>query len=128
MPILLLIVTGIAAFGLTLGNYISLTEATGVGAREFAILRGAGADPCATSAQAISASAPTLLNNGTSAAMTYSFTVGGTTYSSPTCLSATLNQSASVQVKTTYPCTLKVYGLNLSPNCQLVAQTTEVIQ
>ncbi len=127
LPAFLLVVTGIAAFGLTLSNFITLTDATSVGARQFAIERSEGGDPCALSVTAITGATPNLNHTNATVGIGYAFTVGGQTYTS-SCPSATLTQGQNVQVKTTYPCTLKVYGLNLNPTCQLVAQTTEVIQ
>ena len=128
LPCLLLIITGIGAFGLTLSNFVSLTDANSVGARQFAIQRGESGDPCALAVTAITSATPTLNHStSTSVGIGYSFTVGGASYTT-SCPSATMTQGQNVVVKTTYPCTLRVYSVNLNPNCQLVAQTTEVIQ
>src|ERR1700755_2522690 len=62
LPVLLLVVTGILTFGLAWNNYVTLTEATNVGARALAISRGATTDPCAVAANAVIAAAP-LLNS-----------------------------------------------------------------
>ncbi len=130
-PVLLLIVTGITTFGIAMNNYLSLTEATNVGARQLAITRGQGSDPCSLAAATVAAAAPMLKNTGSSATgFGFTFVVGGTTYTSnpPTCSSATLTQGAPVVMTVTYPCSLKVYGKNLAPTCYLTAQTTEVLQ
>jgi len=135
LPLLLLIVTGILTFGLALNNYVSLTEATSVGARQLGISRGQTNDPCALGAATIAAAAPLLKNTGSTTGLGYSFTVyttatSSTTYSSgtPSCTSAVLTQGQPVTVRVTYPCVLKVFQANYMPTCQLTAQTTEVVQ
>ena len=47
-------------FGLAFDNYISLTDATGVGARQLAISRGQTLDPCQTVYTAVTGAAPLL--------------------------------------------------------------------
>jgi Flp pilus assembly protein TadG len=126
--LLLPILFGLTAFGFAMNNYLSLTEANGVGARQFAVERGQAGDPCAISAATIAAAAPLLANTGSSSTgLGYGFTVNSVAYGS-TCPTATLNQGASVTVTTTYPCALKVYGHNFAPSCVLTASTTEVLQ
>jgi Flp pilus assembly protein TadG len=130
LPVLLLVVTGITTFGIAMNNYIELTEATGTGARQFAIARGMAGDQCALAAAAIAAAAPTLANTGSVTGIGYSFTVGGQTYkaASPSCPNASLVQGQTVVVSTTYPCVLKVFQANYAPSCSLSAKTTEVLQ
>ncbi len=130
-PVLLLIVTGITTFGIAMNNYLSLTEATNVGARQLAITRGQGSDPCSLAAATVAAAAPLLKNTGSSTTgFGFTFVINGTTYNSnpPTCSNATLTQGSPVVMTVTYPCSLKVYGKNLAPTCYLTAQTTEVLQ
>jgi Flp pilus assembly protein TadG len=125
---LLPILFGITAFGIAMNNYLSLTEATGVGARQLSLERGQGGDPCAIAAATIAASAPTLNNSGSAATgIGYTFLVNSVSYGA-TCANATLTQGASVTVTTTYPCVLKIYGHNYAPSCYLTAQTAEVMQ
>ena len=78
-PVLLLIVTGVLAFGLAFNNYIALTNAVGVGARQLAISRGQTLDPCSTASTAISGAAPLL----TSSSITFTYTLNGVGYSAP---------------------------------------------
>jgi Flp pilus assembly protein TadG len=132
LPILLLVVTGILTFGLAFNNYVLLTEATSIGARTLAISRGATTDPCATASSAIIAAAPLL----SSANLSYTFVLNGTTYTGSSCSSgssttgaaANLVQGANVVVTVTYPCSLAVYGANYAPHCSLQAQMTELVQ
>ena len=132
LPLLLLVVMGVLAFGLAFNNYIALTEATGVGARQLAISRGTTLDPCATVAAAISGAAPLLRASGIS----YTLNLNGTTYNANSCPSSTttsgpagrLQQGTTVVVRATYPCQLFVMGTNLVPACNLTAQTSEAVQ
>lgn len=132
LPILLLVVTGILTFGLAFNNYVLLTEATSIGARTLAISRGATTDPCATASSAIIAAAPLL----SSASLSFTFVLNGTTYTGASCSSgssttgaaANLVQGANVVVTVTYPCSLAVYGANYAPHCSLQAQMTELVQ
>jgi len=135
LPILLTVLTGIATFGVAMNNYLVLTEATSVGARQLAISRGAGGDPCSVAAAAIAAAAPLLSNSGATTGIGYSFTIYTTTSTSttfnsspPTCSGATLVQGQQVTVSTTYPCSLKIFRVNYVPSCFLKAQTSEVTQ
>jgi Flp pilus assembly protein TadG len=132
LPILLLVITGILTFGLAFNNYVLLTEATNIGARTLAISRGATTDPCATASSAVIAAAPLL----SSANLSFTFVLNGTTYTGVSCNSgstttgaaANLVQGANVAVTVTYPCSLAVYGVNYAPNCSLQAQMTESVQ
>ncbi len=126
--LLLPILFGITTFGIAMNNYLSLTEATNVGARQLAVERAQGGDPCSIAAATIAAAAPLLNNSGSaSTGIGYTFTVNSVAYGS-TCPNATLNQGATVTVTTTYPCSLKIYGHNYVPSCVLTAQTAEVLQ
>jgi Flp pilus assembly protein TadG len=132
LPLLLLVLTGIFAFGLAFNNYILLTEATTIGARTLAISRGATTDPCATASSAVIAAAPLL----TPANLTFSFSLNGVSYTGTSCSSgssttgaaANLVQGANAMVTVTYPCSLVVYGGNYAPQCSLQAKMTELIQ
>jgi Flp pilus assembly protein TadG len=134
LPVLMLIVTGIFAFGITLNNYVQLTNATSVGARLLAISRLNTLDPCGDTVAAIRHAAPSL----TPSLLQFSFVLNTTAYPSNTtsCSSsstttgaaANLIQGDPVTVTVTYPCSLGVYGKNLVPGCALSAQVTELEQ
>jgi TadE-like protein len=53
LPILVMLVLGIAQFGLAFHNYLSITDATRVGARAAAVKRTDPAGPCAAARTAI---------------------------------------------------------------------------
>ena len=131
LPILLLLVTGIITFGIAFHNYLELTDAVNVGARLLAISRGQTTDPCATTVTAVENAAPLL----TSANITFSFVLNGTSYPGASCSCSTtttgpcanLVQGASAQVTATYPYTLSFFGTRASSGT-MTAQTTELMQ
>ncbi len=123
VPLLLLLVTGIAAFGIVLNNYQELTNATSASAQTLSMSRGQTSDPCGTTAQAFYAAAPTLHRGN----LAFTITLNGTNVGGTSCSSATLVENQTAQVTVTYPCNFPlVYGLNLS--CTLRSQTAEAIQ
>ena len=132
LPVLLTLITGMFAFGIALNNFLTLTDATSIGARFLATDRGLNLDPCAASVAVMQGTAFGL----TQANLSYTFVINGTTYPGTSCNSASLTtgaagnmvQGTSAQVTVTYPCTLGVYGKNYIPGCTLTAQTTELIQ
>lgn len=138
LPVLLLVVTGMLAFGIFLNNYLTLTDAVSTGARQLAISRGQATlpsgvvDPCALTVNAIKSAAPFLVP----ANLTFKFVLNTTTYTGTTCSSASNSTGAAANlvatkpatVTVTYPCTLAVYGINYAPSCTLTAQTTEIVQ
>ncbi len=132
LPVLLLVVTAIFQFGITLNNYLMLTDATNVGARQLAISRGQNTDPCAYTASAVYAAAPNLKQ----ANFAFAFLLNGVAYVGNSCPSANstsgaagnLLQGKSAQLTITYPCSLAVYGANYAPGCSLKAQTAELVQ
>jgi len=138
LPVLLLVVTGLMTFGVAINNYLLLTEATNIGARQLAISRGQTTDPCATVSSAVIAAAP-LLKPGS---MTFKFVFNGTSYpnssypSGTTCSSSSpttgpagqLTQGTTATVTVIYPCSLRIYNNNNFPSCNMTAQTSEFVQ
>jgi Flp pilus assembly protein TadG len=132
LPMLLLVVTGIMAFGIAFNNYITLTEATSVGARQLTVSRGQTLDPCNTVSSAVYAAAPVLKQ----ANLTFSITLNGTGYSGTSC-SGTSTSGAPAEmilgtnavVTVTYPINLNLYGIQVVPaGSVMTATTTEVMQ
>jgi Flp pilus assembly protein TadG len=132
LPMLLLLITGMFSFGIALNNFLTLTDATSIGARFLATDRGLNLDPCAASVAMVKGTAFGL----NPANLTFTFVINGTTYPGLSCNSASLTtgaagnmaQGTTAQVTVTYPCNLGVYGKNYIPGCTLTAQTTELIQ
>jgi Flp pilus assembly protein TadG len=124
VPILLLVMTGMLAFGVVLHNFVALTYGVNSGAQLLAISRGQTTDPCSTASTAINNAVP-----GLSSGLSLSFVINGTSYSGTTCTAGAANmvQGATAQVTATYPCTLGVFEMG-SHACSLKTQLSEVIQ
>jgi len=120
---LLILVFGIIKFGILFGQYVTLTNATGYGARTLAVSRGDGTGPptaCSAAQTALDSAATTL--DSSQINFSVSFPSPGTS----TCSALQVGDAALVQ--TTYPCNLQILFLNVWPSCQLVAQTTVRIE
>jgi len=132
LPPLLILVTGIFTFGITIGNYVTLINATSVGAQQVAISRSQTLNPCSTASSAVISATPSL----NSANLTFSLVLNGVTYSGTSCNSnsyttgsaANMVQGKTAQLTVTYPCNLRIYRQNSFANCTLTANTAEIIQ
>ncbi|WP_263376520.1 TadE/TadG family type IV pilus assembly protein [Granulicella aggregans] len=132
LPVFLLVVTGMFAFGVAFTNWMVLTDATSLGGRTVSISRGNTLDPCSTASTAVAGAAPGL----NTSQITYSSVINGTTYSGTSCNSSSTTTGAAgnlVQggyyiLSTTYPCKLAVFGQNLVSNCTLHASVKELVQ
>lgn len=138
LPPLMVLMTGMFAFGMAISNYIMLTNATSAAAIQLSISRGQLAspnyDPCATAVAVVQGAAPTLKT----ASLNYAFVLNGTTYASNTtsCTSTSETTGAagnlvsgqSVTVTVTYPCSLAIFRSNNFPSCVLTAKSTELVQ
>ena len=129
-PLLLTLLLGIVMFGIVFNQYLTLTNATAMGAQLLSASRGQTTDPCQTTSQAVYAAAPSL----TQANLKFTIVLNGTTVANnvatPSCGTGAqyLAASTSAQVTVTYPCNLKFFGFNPPSNCLLTAQTTEIVQ
>lgn len=138
LPLFMLLVTGMATFGIALNQYLELNDAVAIGAQDLATQRANTTDPCAVTSGVIYNAAPFL----NSANMSLTYVLDGTTYgpykgsAANTCSSTTTGTGAAgnllqgdpAEVKATYPCTLAVYGANILPGCTLQAEVTEIVQ
>ena len=124
-PILLVLLMGMAKFGITLNSYVMLTEATADGARYLALSRGAPT-PYASTVSQVTATA----SNLTVASLTITTTINGTACSTNTACQTALNTAAGqpARVTATYPCNLTVMGINFAPGCTLSSATTLMIE
>ena len=132
LPILLLIITGIFQFGLTLSHYLMLENGVDIAARALAIARGNTTDPCTLVSSTLQAASPGLITSS----LSYTITLNGTAYTTTSCSSSSttsgaagkLIQGSTASVVVTYPCSLSLYGVNLAPSCRLGASTSELVQ
>jgi Flp pilus assembly protein TadG len=126
LPPLMLLMTGIFAFGIATANYGTLTNATSIAAMQLAISRGQISDPCAVGSAAVYAAAPYLEQ----ANLSFTFVLNGTTYTGTTCTAGAANlvQGQGAQVTVTYPCSLVAYKFSTFSSCTLTAKTSELVQ
>jgi Flp pilus assembly protein TadG len=130
LPLLLTLFFGVVMFGVAFSTDTALTFATGAGAQLLSISRGQTTDPCQTASNAVYSAAPQLNQSN----LKFTIVLNGTSVTSnsskPSCSGAQqyLVQSQAAQVTATYPCNLKIFGLNPVPNCTLTAQTKVLIQ
>jgi len=120
---LLMVIFGIIKFGILLGQYTTLTNATSYGARILAVSRGAQAGPptaCDLAETGLQNAATTLSSSQIN--ISISFPSPDTS----TCTSLVSGESATIQA--TYPCDLQILFLNVWPSCQLSAQTAVRIE
>jgi Flp pilus assembly protein TadG len=124
-PVLLLMVFGMATFGIALNNYLTLTDAVRAGARTLSTSRGIST-PFSSTTNSIYLSAPTL----TSTSLSITLTVNGSACTGDAACATTLSASAgsASSVSASYPCNLSVMGFNFAPSCTLTSVTTERVE
>ncbi len=116
LPLLLMLLVGIVACGILMNNWVILTDAVRSGARELAISRAPGLDACTQAANRIQAAAIGLAPG--------SIVVTSTVVAS--CTSLTAGSDATVTA--TYPCDLRILGIDYAPACTLRATSTVRIE
>jgi Flp pilus assembly protein TadG len=139
-PMLLLIVFGTAQFGVTLGQYVMLTNAVGVGAMQFAISRG-DTTPSSDAWNAITTAASTLtpasikmtLTVNATACVTNASTLNAAQAADTTCMNALTNNvgkpaQVSASYTATFPCNLLTTWQGMASTCNLASQVTERVQ
>lgn len=139
LPIFLLLVTGIATFGLAFANYLSLTDAVYIAGQQLAVSRSQTTNPCSLVGTTMQNALPpgmvyssvtiTLVLNGVQYGP-YSGTASSTCASSSntTGSAGNLVQGQNAEIIASYPCNLSVYGHNYAPTCNLTSQVTELVQ
>jgi Flp pilus assembly protein TadG len=130
LPVLLTLLLGMVVFGLTLHNYMVLTNATNLGAQRVSMSRGQTTDPCQTTVQTVYAAAPSLVQANLKFTIVLNGTLVANNVAAPSCSGGQqyLVESQTAQVMVTYPCNLRFFIFNPAPNCILSAQTTEIVQ
>lgn len=145
LPLLLLIVFGIIAFGVTLNNYIVLQNAANASAQYACTRRGVTTNPCLDVSQTVYNVAPSLAptqitftikvatgTSGSTSPPTYTYTsiasgvAGGTNVPSCSGDQSDMNAGYPIQVVLSYPCSLTGFAFNFP--CKLTAQATYDIQ
>lgn len=116
LPIVLLVVMGIARFGLAFNNYVTLHNAVRSGTRTLAISRAPGTNACTLGEARLRNAAPSL----TAGSLTVTWTV------TASCTNLVIGSDASMTA--TYPCDINIMGINFAPSCILRAVTTERVE
>ena len=125
VPIMLTVLFGILQFGITLGNNLTLLDATRAGAREMAVAR-SSATPYDSTVTRFRNSAPGLAANNTTLKM---FVNGSECKTNSECqakLTTATGQPVTLDAR--YPCDLNVFGVDLAPNCMLVSTTSQRVE
>ena len=124
-PVLLLILAGIVDFGITLNNYLELTDAVRVGARQFAIA-GSTTTPMSSATTALKAAAANLTPGSITITYKVNTTACATDAACQAALTAAAGQSATVTA--TYPCSAPMGGITVLQGCTLTSTTTDMIE
>ncbi len=125
LPLLLTALLSIVKFGVTLNNYLQLTDGVRVASRVLASSRQSGT-PYTSASNALKSATPGLTYSKIKA----TYTVNGASCSvdAACATSVTNGQGQPSNVTATYPCDLVVMGVNLAANCTLTASTTEITE
>jgi len=122
-PMLLFLVLGMCQFGITMNQYLTLTNAVRSGARQLSMGRG-DATPRTDAINLIYASAPNLTPGSFAITTSVNGTACGTDAACVTALTAGLPTT----VAASYPCSLAFFGYNFASVCTLASQTTERVE
>ena len=122
-PMLLVTMFGIAELGIVLNQYLTLTNAAVVGAKQFAFSAGVDGTPYTDAVNAINAAASNLTP------LTITLSVNGTGCTTDAGCGLALAAGAGyVTVTATHSCAAMNFAFNLLPNCSLTSQETERVQ
>lgn len=137
LPMMMLLMTGMFAFGIALNNYIVLTDAINAGARTLSMTRGqtipalAKSDPCAYSVQVANSAAPLLDTTKITYGITWTTTNSSgqavTTSYTNSCAGVAFTAGDTVVVQGTFNYALGIYGWKGS-TVPLSAQSVELVQ
>ena len=123
-PILFLVMFGTVKYGIVLSQYLTLTNATLMGARQFAFSAGVDAAPYTDAVSAVRTAAPNLTP------LVITTAVNGTGCSTDAGCATALsgNIGKPVTVTASYSCAAMNIIFDLLPNCTLRSQQTERVQ
>jgi len=146
LPVLLLVLLGAVQFGIVLANYVMLTNATSVGAMQFAISR-SDTSPASDAWTAITNAAPSLtptsnlemtlsVGSPLTACVTNANSLSSAAAADTTCATALTNAAPSTggtllpaSVTLTYPCGTQLTWYNFwSSSCKLTSTIAEGVQ
>ena len=125
IPVLALLLLGTLQAGVTLNNYIELTDAVRSGARQLAVGR-ATSTPYTSTTGVIEAAATAL----TVADINITTTVNSAGCASNSACATALSNAVggTAAVTATYPCDMTIMGVDFAPNCTLTSTTTDMVE
>ena len=132
LPPVLLVIFGVAAFSVALGQKLELAEAISNGGRVLAADRG-DTDPCKTAYLAIDSAAPTLSSSGIKLVITLNGVSSGSASATPSCAGASgqpntnMVKGGSATISATYTCSINSFRYTY-PGCNLAASLTENVE
>jgi hypothetical protein len=139
LPVLLALLVGILKFGILYHNYITLTDAVRVGARQLSLGRGLP-DPCTPAVtRTINAGGGLNLTSSNDPANTAGVgqvkitlitpdTCGTLASPGPGYTGGNLVEGDAVTLEASYPCDLSIFGIDFYPSCQIRAKATEAVE
>ena len=130
LPVLLLLLVGILKFGMLFNNYLTLTDVARAGARQLSLGRGSGTNPCTLAEQQAVTSDGSLNLAVGSSSFSESFPASNANVETCGNSATSWAQGDRVTFTATYPCDLKIMGVNFWPgaSCTLSASATEAIE
>jgi Flp pilus assembly protein TadG len=127
-PMLFFLVLGMCQFGITVNQYLTLTNAVRSGARQLSMSRNNDATPWTDTTNLIKSSAPNLTPGSLTITTSVNGTACGTDAACQTALTAA-GAGPPAKVTASYPCSLAFFGYNFAAGgCTLSSQTTERIE
>jgi uncharacterized protein (UPF0333 family) len=127
LPVLVLIIGGIVKFGILYNHYVTLTDAVRAGSRQLALGRGLPA-PCGPAVtRTINAAKPALTLTDANIKVTL---LNPDACETPlrTGTNGSMVQGDEAKIEASYPCDLKIFGINFLPGCTLHASASEAIE
>lgn len=123
LPVLLMVMFLIIELSMLFKDSLLLTDGIRTGGRTLAQSRGQPDNACDAAAASLYAAAPDLDPD----LIAISVTIDGTAHNSDDeggfCTGLTLEAGAEAIVRATYPCSVEVFGVDLAPDCELVARS-----
>jgi Flp pilus assembly protein TadG len=116
LPLLVLLAYGIVQGGILFNNWIVLTEATRSGARELSLGRAPSVNACDNATTRLKSAAFNLHQ----ADLVVTYTVANS------CTDLAVGSAATLRA--TYPCALRILGINFAPGCTLRSEVTERVE
>lgn len=128
LPIMMILITGMASVGIFLSNYLALTNTVDSAARTMSMTRGMGySDPCNYAIGAATSNGIGLNMSAITWQVKWTPQGGSSATYGSSCPGRAILANDTVSVSAQYPAVLMLYGLSPT-NFNVVAQTSEQVQ